>query len=209
MIGSLLVGFTIHNYSKRFKNMVKIGFYLPAVTSEIVLAIVWKNMFSSNYGVSASICNLIGIQPIQWLTSSYLTVPLVAILVSTLCIAQPIILMSNAIDNSNKAVMEAAAIDGANALQQLWNVTLPAIRPTIAFVMITTTIGNLQVFYVPFLLTGGGPENQTVTLLYLIYKNAFEYGKYGLAGAQGMMLFALIGVLVLLQYTLTKAGKFE
>jgi len=136
-------------------------------------------------------------------------VPLVGFLVATLCIAQPVILVSNAIDNMNPALLEAAQLDGASRWQQLWYITLPTIRPTISFVLITTTIANLQVFYVPFLLTGGGPENKTVTLLYLIYKNAFEYGKYGIASAQGMILFVIIGALVLLQYKLTKAGKIE
>lgn len=209
VVGSLLISFTIHNCSKRFKNMTKVTLYLPAVTSEIVLAIVWKNMFASSFGLSASFCNLLGIQPIQWLTDARLTIPLVGTLVATLCIAQPVILVSTAIDNMNESLLEASALDGANRMQQLWYVTLPAIRPTIAFVLITTTIGNLQVFYIPFLLTGGGPENATVTVLYLVYKNAFEYGNYGLASAQGMILFVVIGVLVCLQYRFTRAGSVE
>lgn len=209
VLGALLISFTIHSKPKVLKNATKVILYLPAVTSEIVLAIVWKNMFSSSYGISASICNLLGIAPIAWLTDAKLTIPLVGVLVSSLCIAQPVILTSNAIDNMNESLLEASALDGATRFQQLVHITLPAIRPTIAFVLITTTIGNLQVFYVPFLLTGGGPENKTVTLLYLVYKNAFEYGKYGLASAQGIVLFVLIGCLVLLQYKLTKAGKFE
>ncbi|MBR6525978.1 MAG: sugar ABC transporter permease [Clostridia bacterium] len=209
VLGSLLISFTIHHCSKRFKNMTKVALYLPAVTSEIVLAIVWKNMFSSSFGLSASMCNILGIKPIEWLTNASLTVPLVGVLVTTLCIAQPVILVSTAIDNMNESLLEASALDGANKLQQLWHVTLPAIRPTIAFVMITTTIGNLQVFYIPFLLTGGGPENATVTMLYLVYKNAFEYGNYGLAGAQGMILFVVIGIMVCLQYRFTRAGSVD
>lgn len=207
VVGSVLISFTIHGYSKRFKNVTKAVLYLPAITSEVVLAIVWKNMFSASYGISASLCNLLGIPSINWLTDARFTVPLVGVLVTTLCIAQPVILVSNAIDNMNESILEAAEIDGASKAQQLWKITLPTIRPTVSFVLITTTIGNLQVFYVPFLLTGGGPENKTVTLLYLVYKNAFEYGKYGLAAAQGMVLFVIIGALVLMQYKLTKAGK--
>ena len=209
VLGALFISFILHSKPKAFKNAAKVVLYLPAVTSEIVLAIVWKNMFSSSYGISASICNLLGIPPIAWLTDARLTIPLVGVLVSTLCIAQPVILLSNAIDNMSESLLEASALDGATRFQQLIHITLPTVRPTISFVLITTTIGNLQVFYVPFLLTGGGPENKTVTLLYLVYKNAFEYGKYGLASAQGVVLFVLIGCLVLLQYKLTKAGKFE
>ncbi len=207
VIGSLLISFIIHNKTKRFKSSTKVILYLPAVTSEIVLAIIWRNMFSGTFGISASICHFFGIAPIQWLSDDKLTVPLVGVLVASLCIAQPVILLSTAIDNLDESMIEAAQLDGASPFQQLVHVTMPSIMPTLSFVLITTTIGNLQVFYVPFLLTGGGPENKTLTVLYLIYKNAFEYGKYGLADAQGMILFVLIGVMVIAQYRLTKAGK--
>lgn len=207
VIGSLLISYILRNKSKRFKNFSKVILYLPAVTSEIILAIIWKNMFGSTFGVSATICNILGIPPIQWLSDVRLTVPLVGVLVASLCIAQPVILLSTAIDNIDDSVLEASQIDGANSFQQLVHITMPSIMPTLSFVLITTTIGNLQVFYVPFLLTGGGPENKTLTVLYLIYKNAFEYGKYGLADAQGMVLFLIIGFMVLVQYRLTKAGK--
>ncbi len=207
VIGALLLSFILRGRSKKFKSATKIILYLPAVTSEIVLAIVWRNMFSSTFGVSATICSLLGIEPIQWLSDVRLTIPLIGILVASLCIAQPVILLSTAIDNIDTSIMEAAELDGASSFQMLWRITLPSIMPTVSFVLITTTIGNLQVFYVPFLLTGGGPENKTVTVLYLIYKNAFEYGKYGVADAQGMVLFILIGVMVIAQYKLTKAGK--
>lgn len=207
VIGALLISFIIHEKSRRFKGTTKIILYLPAVTSEIILAIVWKNMFSSTYGVSASICKLLGIEPIQWLSDINITIPLIGVLVASMCIAQPVILLSTSIDNLDVSMIEAARIDGVSKFQQLIYITLPFIMPTISFVLITTTIGNLQVFYVPYLLTGGGPENKTVTVLYLIYKNAFEYGKYGLADAQGMILFFVIGIMVLAQYKLTNAGK--
>ena len=207
VIGALLISFILRGKNKRIKNLAKIILYLPAVTSEIVLAIIWKNMFGSTFGISATICTVLGIRPIQWLSDARLTVPLVGVLVATLCIAQPVILLSTAIDNIDNSIIEASQLDGASPFQQLIHITLPSIVPTLSFVLITTTIGNLQVFYVPYLLTGGGPENKTITVLYLIYKNAFEYGKYGLADAQGMILFVLIGVMVLAQYKLTKAGK--
>lgn len=209
VVGALLLSFILRGRSKKFKSAAKIILYLPAVTSEIVLAIVWRNMFSSTFGVSATICAWLGIEPIHWLSDIRLTIPLVGILVASLCIAQPVILLSTAIDNIDPSILEAAEMDGATPSQLLWHITLPSIMPTVSFVLITTTIGNLQVFYVPFLLTGGGPENKTVTVLYLIYKNAFEYGKYGIADAQGMVLFILIGIMVLAQYKLTKAGKIR
>ena len=209
VLGALVVSFAIRNSSKRFKSFTKIILYLPGITSEIILAIVWRNMFSTSFGISATICQKLGIEPIQWLSDANITIPLIGVLVASMCIAQPVILLSTAIDNVNKSYLEAAQLDGANKRQLLFRVTLPAISPTVSFILITTTIANLQVFYVPFLLTGGGPENKTVTVLYLIYKNAFEYGKYGLADAQGMILFFLIGILVLAQYKLTKAGRFD
>lgn len=209
VLGSLIISFAIRNSSRKMKSATKIILYLPAITSEIILAIVWKSMFSTSFGISATICHWLGIPAIEWLSDAKITIPLVGFLVASMCIAQPVILLSTAIDNVSKSYLEAAELDGANNFQKLFKIILPAIRPTISFVLITTTIANLQVFYVPFLLTGGGPENKTVTVLYLIYKNAFEYGKYGIADAQGMVLFVIIGLLVLAQYKLTKAGRFD
>ena len=207
VLGSLFIAFILHNKHKRFKKVSKIILYLPAITSEIILAIIWKNMFGSTFGISATICTKLGIKPIEWLSDIRYTIPLIGVLVASMCIAQPVILVSTAIDNLDESMIEASQLDGATPFQQLLHVTLPSIMPTVSFVLITTTIGNLQVFYVPYLLTGGGPENKTVTVLYLIYKNAFEYGKYGLADAQGMVLFVIIGIMVVAQYKLTKAGK--
>ena len=113
-------------------------------------------------------------------------------------------LFSAAIDAVPVAYYEAAELDGAGRFTQFRKITLPSIRDVLLLVTVTTTINNLQVFVVPQLLTGGGPNGQTSPVLLQIYRSAFEYGKYGYASAMGVVLFCVIAVLVAVQFWLQR-----
>lgn len=204
---SLWIAFTIHDRSRMLQSSAKIVFYLTSVVSQVALAIAWKFMFNPAYGLSATITDMLGIPRLDWLGSSDLAIPLVSALVITFAISQPIILFASALDGIPKHFHEVAQLEGATHRQQFLKVTLPLIRPTLTFVIVTATIGNLQVFVVPYLLTGGGPHYQTTTMLYMIYRNAFEFGRYGYAAAMGIVLFAIIALLVLIQYRLVNASE--
>jgi multiple sugar transport system permease protein len=204
---SLWIAFTIHDRSRTLQSGTKIVFYLTSVVSQVALAIAWKFMFNPAYGLSATITEALGIPRLDWLGSSDLAIPLVSALVITFAISQPIILFASALDGIPRAFHEVAQLEGATHRQQFLKVTLPLIRPTLTFVIVTATIGNLQVFVVPYLLTGGGPHYQTTTMLYMIYRNAFEFGRYGYAAAMGIVLFAIIGLLVLIQYRLVNTSE--
>jgi len=204
---SLWIAWTIHARSRTLKSSAKFIFYLTSVVSQVALAIAWKFMFNPAYGLSATITQALGVPRLDWLGSSSLAIPLVSALVMTFAISQPIILFASALDGIPRDFYEVAQLEGATQGQQFWKVTLPLIRPTMTFVLVTATIGNLQVFVVPYLMTGGGPNYRTTTMLYMIYRNAFEFGRYGYAAAMGIILFAIIGLLVCLQYRLVNTSE--
>lgn len=204
---SLWIAWAIHHRTRAFQSSAKIIFYLTSVVSQVALAIAWKFMFNPAYGLSASITQALGMPRLDWFGRADLAIPLVSALVMTFAISQPIILFAAALDGIPRDFYEAAQLDGATRGQQFTRVTLPLIRPTLTFVLVTATIGNLQVFVVPYLLTGGGPNYHTTTILYMVYRNAFEFGRYGYAAAMGIVLFAIIGLLVLLQYHYVNAGE--
>lgn len=205
LIFSLWVASTINDRSKALQSFTKVAFYLSSIVSEVALVIVWKWMFNPGFGLSAALTDALGIPRIDWLGNLSFAVPLVSMLVLTFTVSQPVILYSAAMNNIPMDYYEAADIDGATRRVQFFKITLPLLKPTTTFILITTTIANLQIFTVPYLLTAGGPEYGTTTMLLMIYKNAFEYGKYGYASAMGVVLFLIIAVFAFFQFKLTKS----
>ncbi len=205
VIFSLWVAHTIHNRTKHLQSATKIAFYLSAIVSEVALVIVWKWVFNPGYGLSATITDFLGVQRLNWLGDVNLALPLVSLLVLTFTVSQPIILYSAAMGNIPIMYYESADIDGASKWIKFVKITLPLLKPTTTFVLITTTIANLQIFAVPYLLTAGGPEFGTTTILLMIYRNAFEYSKYGYASAMGIVLFLIIAIFATFQFKLTKS----
>jgi multiple sugar transport system permease protein len=201
---SLLIANTIFSWGRRFQNLAKAVFYLPTVVSEVALVIVWKWMFNPTYGLSITITNALGLPSLDWLGDLKLAVPMIAVLVMGFTIAQPVILYSAAMNNISPVYYEVAELEGANRWKQFMKITLPLLKPTTAFVLITSTIASLQIIAVPYLLTAGGPQYGTTTVLLMIYRNAFEYGRYGYAAAMGVILFCIIAVFAVLQYRVTK-----
>ena len=204
---SLWIAATIQDRSKHLQGSAKMVFYITSVVSQVALAIAWKFMFNPAYGLSASLTDVLGIRRLDWFAREDLVIPLVSALVMTFSISQPIILFSAAMDNIPRDYYEVAELEGATRTKKFLAITLPLIRPTLTFVFITATIANLQVFVVPYLLTGGGPNYKTTTILYMVYRNAFEFGRYGYAAAMGIVLFAIIAVLVLFQYRTTNSSE--
>ncbi|MCW5952700.1 MAG: sugar ABC transporter permease, partial [Propionibacteriaceae bacterium] len=98
---------------------------------------------------------------------------------------------------------EAAALDGANAWQRFWNVTIPQLRPTLLFVLVTTTIGFLQIFEEPYVMTQGGPLNSTISAAMVTYRQ-FGFGNYGVASAMAYLTFVVIAVVAIVQFRLMR-----
>ena len=201
---SLWVAFVLQGWSRKAQALGKLAFYLPSIVSQVALVIVWKWIFNPAFGLSASITNMLGIPPINWFGDVNLAIPLIAILVMSFNVSQPIIIFSAAINGIPEDLYEASEIDGATRGKQFWKITLPLLRPTLAFVTVTTTIASLQLFVVPYLLTGGGPQYGTTSILLLVYRNAFEYSRYGYASALGVVLFLITGIIAVIQFRLNR-----
>jgi multiple sugar transport system permease protein len=201
---SLWIASTIFPWGQKLGNFSKAVFYLPTIVSEVALVIVWKWIFNPVYGLSITVTSALGVPPLEWLGDLKLTVPLLAVLVMGFTIAQPIILYSAAMNNIPADYYEAAELEGASKRRQFIKITLPLLKPTMAFVLITSTIASFQIIAVPYLLTAGGPQYGTTTVLLMIYRNAFEYGRYGYAASMGVILFCIIAVFAVLQYRATK-----
>ena len=181
-------------------------FYLPVVTGSVAVTMVWKWMFNNYYGVLNYLGNQTGLleENINWLGDPKYALGCIIMILLTTSVGQPIVLYVSALDNVDKSLVEAAEVDGATRLQTFWRIKMPQMMPTTLYILVITTINSFQCFALIQLLTSGGPNNSTMTIMYYIYYNAFKLYKYGYGNAMGVILAIIIAILSAVQF---QAGK--
>ena len=198
---SLLISFMILPFSRKLQSVFKALYYLPGIASGVAIAVVWLWLYdSSPSGIFNRILGIFGAASQNWLSSSktaMLSLILMALLSSH---GSNIIIYMAALHGIDNTYFEAAEIDGATFLQKVRYIVFPLCKPTTLFLLVTGIIGSFQVFMNAYMMTGGGPDNNTTMIGLLIFNNAFTYGKYGLACAQAIILALVIGLLTMLQF---------
>ena len=186
----------ILNKKFKFSDLFKTIYFITFITPMLVVALVWAWIFDPNVGLM----NYILRTNIQWLYNPD-TAMFAVILVSVVkLIGYNTVMLIGGYAGINSSLPEAAKIDGANAFQTFFKVTLPLLSPVIFFVLIITTISSFQVFDLIYLMTQGGPDGATDVLVYWLYKNSFEYFEIGRASATAYVLFVIIAILSLIQW---------
>ena len=181
-------------------------FYLPVVTGSVAVTMVWKWMFNNYYGVLNYLGTETGLlsENINWLGDPKYALGCIIMILLTTSVGQPIVLYVSALDNVDKSLVEAAEVDGATRMQTFWRIKWPQMMPTTLYILVITTINSFQCFALIQLLTSGGPNNSTMTIMYYIYYNAFKLYKYGYGNAMGVILAIIIAILSAIQF---KAGQ--
>ena len=182
-------------------------FYLPVVTGSVAVTMVWKWMFNNYYGIFNYLGkDVLGIldKNVNWLGDPKYALWCIILILLTTSVGQPIVLYVSALDNVDKSLVEAAEVDGATLKQAFWKIKWPQMMPTTLYILVITTINSFQCFALIQLLTSGGPENSTMTIMYYIYYNAFKLYKYGYGNAMGVILAIIIAILSAIQF---KAGQ--
>ena len=181
-------------------------FYLPVVTGSVAVTVVWKWMFNKFYGIINAVGTDIGLldKSIDWLGDEKYALACIILILLTTSVGQPIVLYVSALDNVDKSLVEAAEVDGATQMQAFWKIKWPQMMPTTLYILVITTINSFQCFALIQLLTSGGPNNSTMTIMYYIYYNAFKLYRYGYGSAMGVILAIIIAILSALQFW---AGK--
>ena len=181
-------------------------FYLPVVTGSVAVTVVWKWMFNKFYGIINALGTGTGSldKNIDWLGDEKYALACIILILLTTSVGQPIVLYVSALDNVDKSLVEAAEVDGATSGQAFWKIKWPQMMPTTLYILVITTINSFQCFALIQLLTSGGPNNSTMTIMYYIYYNAFKLYRYGYGSAMGVILAIIIAILSALQFW---AGK--
>ena len=177
-------------------------FYLPVVTGSVAVTVVWKWMYNNYYGILNYVGKGLGLieKNINWLGDSRFALWCIILILLTTSVGQPIVLYVSALDNVDKALVEASEVDGATELQAFWKIKWPQMMPTTLYILVITTINSFQCFALIQLLTSGGPDNSTMTIMYYIYFNAFKLYRYGYGSAMGVVLAVLIAILSAVQF---------
>ena len=195
-----LVLAAILNTKIRGSEFYKTAYFLPFITPMIVIGIVWEWIFDPNIGLMNKVLHL----HINWLYDTHWALPALIIVSVWKLIGYNMIIFLSSLSAISESMFEAAKIDGANPVQTFRYVTIPLLSPSIFFVVIITAINSFQIFDLIYLMTQGGPLDSTNVLVYAIYKNAFEYFNVGKASAIAYVLFVIILVLTLAQWSLRK-----
>ena len=187
-----------------WKGFFRISYYIPYVTASVATLSVWIFLFNGN-GVVNSMLGSLAPDP-SWLANSGLIMPLIAVYVTWKNLGFYILLYLAALQNVPKELHEAAQLDGAGRWQRFRSVTLPAVRPVTSLVVLLSIITTGQIFTEPYLLTGGGPNNASMTPALLMYQHGIQQGKPDIAAAIGMILVIAVMIVSLVSRRITE-GK--
>ena len=206
---SLWVASIIYRMHDRYTSLFRCIFYLPVVTGSVAVTVVWKWMFNPYTGVLNYVFKSLGLisKNVNWLGNPNTALWCIILILLTTSVGQPIVLYVSALCNVDHSLVEAAEVDGATNLQVFWRIKWPQIMPTTLYILVITTINSFQCFALIQLLTSGGPNNSTQTIMYYIYYNAFKLSRYGYGSAMGIILAIIIAVFSAMQFKLAKSDN--
>jgi multiple sugar transport system permease protein len=203
----------VESVHERLKAIFRAIYFMPVISSAVAVAIMWGYIFHPQQGMLNALIKAVGLVPPRaWLTDPravYLGIPLAMIAVIIAYIWQDfgynLVIFIAALQGIPQEIRDAARVDGANAWQLFWRITLPLLRPTLLFVCVMTMLSSLQVF-VPFqVMTNGGPAFQTEVLVKNIYDYAFRFKEMGWAATISMVLFGLVMLFTFIQFRLLRS----
>ena len=199
---SLWVSSAIYKMHAIPRSFFRCVFYLPVVTGSVAITVVWKWILDPYNGILNQVAGTSGF---DWLGNQKTAIWFIILILFTTSIGQPIVLYVAALGNVDTSMIEAAQVDGATELQVFWKIKWPQIMPTTLYILVITTINSFQCFALIQMLTSGGPNNSTQTIMYYIYYQAIKLGEYGYGMAMGIILAIIISLFSAIQFKV--AGK--
>ncbi|MFE7625557.1 carbohydrate ABC transporter permease [Streptomyces sp. NPDC057509] len=194
------------NEFRHARSYLRMTVYLPVMLPPIVTMLLWRWFYDPGPGLFNNVLETFHLPAQQWLESENISM-ISLVLVSTWAnMGTTTLIYLAALGSIPGEVYEAAELDGASIRQRLWHVTIPQMRFILMITLLLQVIGTMQVFIEPYVLTGGGPDDATVTVLLLLYRYAFVYNDFGMASAMSTVLFLVLGLFAAVYLRLTR-GK--
>lgn len=184
----------------------RISIYLPRVAPGVAVSILWLWLFDPSLGLLNTILGWFHLPASQWLLSSNTALASLVLMATWAGFGGTAIIYLAGLQGVPEELYEAAEIDGSGIWQRALNITLPQLKPVMMVMLILQILGTMQVFAEPFIMTGGGPNNATMTILLLIYRYAFTYMDMGVASAASLLLFIVLAILSFIYFKLDNQG---
>lgn len=193
---AVIVAVLLNSAKLRLRGVYRVAFIVPFVTPLVAVAQIWVVLFDQQYGAINAFLGVFGIPEIGWLTTSAWAKPTLALLFLWKTTGFIVIILLSGLQSIDSSMYEAAELDGASKIRQLWSITVPLLRRTIMFAVVLQTLAVFQMFAEPFVVTQGGPYNSTTTAGYYLY-NHITRGDLGTGAANSFLLVILVMVLSL------------
>lgn len=202
IILSIFIAINIYNKKPMVRSFFRGVFFLPVVTGSVSVTIVWRWIYDPYSGILNYILKEFGIidKNIMWLGDSKYALICIIVVLLTTSVGQPIILYVASLGNIPQSYIEAGAVDGATPWQNFIKIKWPLLMPTTLYIIVISTINSFQCFSLIQLLTAGGPNYSTSTVMYLVYEKAFKLGQFGYAASMGVVLAVFIGTFSIVQF---------
>lgn len=194
------LGFALLLNSKiRARGFFRALYFMPVVVSGVVVTILWQQLYSYDYGVLNSLLRAVGVRGVPWLVDPRIAMPAIAVMATWKNVGIYIVLFLAGLQTIPRDLYDAANVDGASPFRQFFAITLPLLNPTVVVIVVLSTIGGFSLFIEPYVLTGGGPLQSTLSGMLYIYNQGFYFSHMGYAATLGLMYAAIIMLVVLVQ----------
>lgn len=187
------------NSKLKFRGFFRAIFFLPVVVSGVVVTILWQQLYAFDSGLLNRMLTAVGFGRVPWLIDPDMAMVSIALMATWKNVGIYIILFLVGLQDVPRELYESASIDGATRARQFFRITLPMLRPTFVVVIVLSTIGGFSLFVEPYVLTGGGPMESTLSAVLYIYNQAFYFNHMGYAATLGFVFALIILGVVLLQ----------
>jgi multiple sugar transport system permease protein len=190
----------IQPLGRRAQTFFRAAYYLPAVTSAVIIAVVWRWIFNAQWGLFNFLLSLVGLPALGWLSDPDIALNSVTLSTVLTVPATGVVLFNAAMNGVPKDYYEAAELDGAGPFRKLWSITIPLIRSVLLYVVVLYTIASFEVFDKVIVMVPTGVANSTETIVTQIYRTGFQQFRYGPAAAQAFVLFLIIAAIAAVQF---------
>ena len=207
MMASLGAAMLLNSPLARFKPFFRTALFAPVVTTVVAVAVIWRYLFNTKYGLINYALDAIGAPTVDWLGDPHWAMPTIILFAVWKNFGYNMIIFMAGLQAIPADLYEAARIDGASPWAQFRHITLPMLKPTMTMVSILTVSGYFQLFAEPYVMTEGGPLQSTTSVLYLMYEEGFKWWNLGSASAVAFILFAIMFAVTATMLRLSKRGE--
>lgn len=191
VVFAIFVASAVFDKNAKYVSFIRGAYYIPVMVSMVVMSMIWSFLLNPANGLIPYMAREMELLSVNFLGDTKLVLPVIIFVTFATNVGQAIILYIASMIGVPKELFEAAEVDGASRMKIIFKIIIPMVKPTTIYIIIMNIIAVLKIFVVIQLLTGGGPNNASTTLMYYLYNNAFKYNQLGIASAVGVIMFLI------------------